>query len=186
MVQYFTNTVKLYSSSFFSYAVEQDILDKVSKDFSNLSSLLAQNDGLLETISAPIYSELEQHQILLSAINDLKCCKETTNFILLLAQNKRLLLLTKISQHFDLLYKKHLNKKIVEVISSCSMSEKEIQDLQKQFEEIFSSSVELSLKEDPEIIGGLIVKLDNQMFDASLRTKFENLTSAVTEEIALL
>lgn len=186
MGQYFTSTVKLYSTSIFSYAVERGILEIVSKDFVNLLDLFLQDQNLLKTISAPIYSDKEQSQILISAISSLNCCKETINFILLLAKNKRLSLLIKILQHFNLAHKEYLGKKIVEVISSYAMSEKENQELNGQLKKIFAADVELTIKEDPEIIGGLIVKFNNKMFDGSLKTKFEKLTSAVAEEVALL
>lgn len=186
MVQYFTSAIKLYSSSLFNYALEKNILESISKDVSNLSSLFVQNPDLLKIVSAPIYSDSQQHQILISAVNSLNCSQEIINFILLLAKNKRLSLLDKILQHFDCICKDYSGKKIIEVISSYAMPEEETLELKTKLDKIFSAQVELSLKEDPEILGGLIIKLKNQMFDASLKTKFEKLTSAVTEEIALL
>lgn len=186
MVQYFTNTVKLYSTSLFSYSIDNKILDNVAKDCANLANLFAQNSALLKNASAPIYSEIKQQEILGVAISALNCAKETVNFIFLLARNKRLSLLDKIIAHFILLYKNHLGKKLIEVTSSYAMSEKEIQELQKKLEQIYSAEIELTLKQDPEILGGLIIKQNNQMLDASLKTKFENLTNMVAQEIALL
>ena len=56
----------------------------------------------------------------------------------------------------------------------------------EKLEEILDSKVELSFKLAPKILGGIIIKIDNKMFDASLASKFNYLTNAVQEQIALL
>jgi len=186
VAQYFTSIVKLYSTSLFNYALENKILDKISKDFAKLAEIFSANPSVLKKAAAPIYSEIDQQQIMQKEISALKCAKETINFISTLAKNKRLALLDKITDHFNLLYKSHLGKKNVEVISSYVMSEKEILELQKKLEKIYAAEIDLVMKIDPNIIGGLVIKHDNKMYDGSLKTKFENLTHKVYEEIALL
>ena len=145
-----------------------------------------QDTSFIKNISAPIYSKNEQHKILSAAINVLNLSLETVNFIYLLAKNKRLSLLNQIVNHLKILFSENIGNKLIEVTTSNTTSTSEQKIIQEQLEEIFSCKVKLYFKKDKEIYGGLIIKCNNQMFDASLKTKFINLTNNVTKEIALL
>ena len=186
MTKYFTNIVKLYSTAFFEYARERKIVSRLSEDFTKLKELFLQNSSAIENISAPIYSREEQINLLASVIKDLKLSKEMENFTYVLLENKRLSLLPLISAYFNVLVNEYLGNKIVEVTLSDAVSSKEQDKIKNQLEDIFSSKVDLSFKEDENIIAGIIIKTDNKMFDASLKTKFTNLTDSVSKKIALL
>ncbi len=81
MAQYFTNKVKLYSTVLFNYAAEKGIVAEIKQDFDQLETILAQDPSVIKNISAPIYSESEQKQMLSAAISYLKLSAEVENFI---------------------------------------------------------------------------------------------------------
>lgn len=87
---------------------------------------------------------------------------------------------------FILLRKKDLGLKMVEVVLSSELTDLELKKLSKILEEKLNSKIELKVKIEESVLGGIIVKVDNLMFDASLRSKFNNLSQIVENRIAAL
>lgn len=186
VTEYCTDVVKLYAKALFDYAVSQDILIEIAKEVAKLQSNILEDPMLIQTIAAPIYSEQEQHQLLLELAQTLHLSKEIANLLKMLAKNKRLNLLIDIFKNFNILLSEHSGNKIVEVTVSQKLLSKEQNKIQKRLEEMLSSKIELLFKIEPKILGGMIIKVDNKMLDASLRSKFAYLTNAVKKKIALL
>lgn len=186
VIKYFTNTVKLYSTALFEYALEQKKIVALSEDFLKLKNIFVQDSSVIENIAAPVYSKNEQTQLLSAILGKLNLSSEMNNFLQVLLENKRLKLLPLIAGHFDALAHEHSGNKIVEVtlVDEAYLAQKK--EIIKQLENIFSSKMDVSFKQDKEILAGIIIKTDNKMFDASLRTKFANLTDSITKKIALL
>lgn len=186
MEKYFTNAVKLYSTAFFEIASENKKISNLSKEFSQLKAIFANDSSIIKNIAAPVYSKQEQQKLLSVVADKLKISSEMINLINVLLENKRLELFLLIADHFDVLMHESLGTKIVEVTLNEEVSLEEQKIIQKELEESFSSKLDLSFKKDEKILAGIIVKTDNKMFDASLRTKFTNLTDSVTKKMDLL
>lgn len=186
MEKYFTNAVKLYSTAFFKVASENKKSSKLVKEFSKLKEFFAEDYSIIKNIAAPVYSTQEQHKLLSVVADKLKISLEMINFIHVLLDNKRLELFPLIADHFEVLMHEASGTKIVEVTLNEEASVLKQKTIKKQLEDIFSTKLDLSFKKDEKILAGIIVKTDNKMFDASLRTKFTNLTDSVTKKMALL
>ncbi len=186
MTKYFTNIVKLYSTAFFEYVAKNNNIVNASKDFLKLKDVFAQGSSILESIAAPVYSQQEQIQLLSAVLNKIEVSLDMVNFIQVLLVNKRLELFPLIADYFNLLAHEYSVEKLVEVTLSHQVSSAEKEKIKQELEGALSSKIEVLFKEDKKILAGTIVKIDNKMFDASLRTKFTNLTDSVTKKIALL
>lgn len=186
MSKYFTNKVELYSLALFNFAntgnLSSNFLDKLLK----LKNFIDENSSIVEKISAPIFSKKEQDQLILKLVEAIKLPKEMLNFLRVLIQNNKFTLLPLIIEHFQLLMTKQSGSKIIEIILSDQVSDLEQKKIRHALEKIFSTNIELSFEEDKEILAGIIVKTENKMFDASLKTKFTNLTESVRRKVALL
>ena len=186
MAKYYTDIVKLYAEAFFDYALSENILKRISKEVEKLHTVFIANPQLLENISAPIYSAAEQKALLEDIVKSLSLSEEMSNLLGVLAQNKRLIKLMDILEFFNSKLIEHSGSKIVEAIVSQELSKKERDSLKEKLEAALSSKIELSLKIDQEILGGVIIKIDNKMLDASLANKFNHLSDIVESKIALL
>jgi F-type H+-transporting ATPase subunit delta len=186
VAKYYTDVVKLYAEAFFDYALSENILKKISKEVEKLHAVFLVNPQLLEIISAPIYSAAEQKSLLEDIVKNLSLSDETSNLLGVLAQNKRLMKLMDVLEFFDSKLIEHSGSKIVEAIVSQELSKKEQDSLKEKLEKALSSKVELLLKIDQNILGGVVIKIDNKMLDASLANKFNHLSDIVESKIALL
>ncbi len=186
MSKYCTSVEMLYSTAFFSYAVEHNMLESIAAEVIKLEEVILSNPTIIEEVAAPIYSDQEQKQLLNDISKTLKLSKEFSNFLGILAVNQRLTLLSDILRNFKVIYSEYLGNKIVEVTVSQELQTQDKTKLVKKLEEILASKLQLSFKEDPKILGGMIIKFNNKMLDASLESKFIYLTDAVKKKIALL
>jgi F-type H+-transporting ATPase subunit delta len=182
VVQYCTDTVKLYATAFFDYALANKMLDKISKEITKLQGVFLE----IELVAAPIYSGAEQIKLLQDISQSLKLSKEMANLLNLLAKNKRLHLLEEIFKYFDVLLAGSSGKKIVELIVSKELSSKEQDKIKQQLKDVLESEIQTCFKIDPKIIGGVVVKVDNKMFDASLQSRFLYLSHAIKKQIDLI
>ncbi len=92
MTEYHTSIVQLYATALFDYAVEQNMLNKISAEVTKFQSILLHDDRIIEVIAAPIHSEQDQAQLLQKIASFSNLSQEITNFIIFVAKNKRLLL----------------------------------------------------------------------------------------------
>ena len=186
MTQYYTEIVKLYATALFDYADEKNILDKLSQEVNAFEVLLEEDANIIKNIAAPVYSEKEQRLLINNIAKVLALSKEMVNFLLLLGKNTRLSLLVEIFKFFQELIIKRSGSKIVEVTLFEALNAVQQKEIKANLEKKFSSKIELSFKIDPKILGGIIIKIDGKMIDASLVSKFIHLSNIVEKRIALL
>lgn len=186
MSKYHSETVKLYAAALFDYALESGSLNSLAKEIESLDSILANNSEIVENISAPIYLKQQQDSLISKISEALKLSSPLTNLLKILAENQKLGLIVDILQVFQALFLKRSGKKIVTVTLAHPLNEKENEKLQVLLEEKLLTKVIMECEINPKILGGVIVKVDGKMLDASLLTKLKHLDKDVEKEIALM
>ena len=86
-------------------------------------------------------------------------------------------LIQDVSKHFTLLSKKKLNIAFVEVVSSVDMDNNQKDDITNSLSELVNKKINIDFNVDKNLIGGLKIKVDDTLYDSSLRTKLENAKS---------
>ena len=103
----------------------------------------------------------------------------TANFLGVLAQNRRLTQLPSVIRFFNLLAARHRGETTAEVTSAHPLDDGQIAALKTRLKGRVGSDVAVDLTVDPAILGGLVVKIGSEMIDGSIRTKLNNLASAM-------
>jgi F-type H+-transporting ATPase subunit delta len=162
-----------YATAVFNFANE-------SKSLSNWSDTLV----LLSTIiqDEHIKSIIEDSKVLDSDREDLilNVCKgkldeNGSNFVKLLVENKRLLILPEISQFFEELKADAEGSIEAEIIMAEKPNQKTVDDLLKSLEKKFNKKIEGKVVIDKNIIGGTKIVVGDSVIDASVRAQLDNL-----------
>ncbi len=103
------------------------------------------------------------------------------NFLELLAERHRMPVLPRIRRAFDSLWAKENKLLPVTVTSAVELDDELVQDIGKRIEEQTGRRVELSSKVDPDLLGGLVVRVGNMVLDASVRNRLEQLRKQVAK-----
>jgi F-type H+-transporting ATPase subunit delta len=185
-MQYFTSIAPLYAKALFDYALEIEKLDSIATQVARIKAVILQESSIIKEIAAPVYSDKEQGNLLKKLAQVLNLSKEMNNLLDILAKHKRLSSLEEILNYFEVLLNNHLGKKVIEVIVAQDISLKAKVQIEEQLSELFAAKVVASFKQDPKILGGIIIKCENKMLDASLTNRFNHLSKAVKNHISQL
>ena len=167
---------KPYAQALYDAAVEQDALDRIVGDASQIISLAQDSEDFEGFLTNPILSpqfKSEMFQQLLSeTIHPL-----TLNFLLLLATKQRERFLVAILQAFLELVDLKAGRVVAQVTSAVPLSDAQQANLVQQLSDYSGAEVRLELSEDSTIKGGIIVRLGDTVFDGSVVTQLQRLRS---------
>jgi len=163
-----------YAKSLLDLSIEQKKADTVKGDMLLVEQTIHENRDLTLLLKSPIV-KADQKQAVLKAIFADKVDELTSSFIRIIVSKGRENILAPISSAFLAQYKIQHNIASAEVISAVPMSDslrKKVLTLIKDSEQ---REVEMKEIVDPEIIGGLIVRVGDKQVDASIARKISDL-----------
>jgi F-type H+-transporting ATPase subunit delta len=103
------------------------------------------------------------------------------NFLQLLAERHRMPLLSRVRRQFETMWAEENRLLPVSVTSAVELDESLVEDLGRRIQEQTGRRVELSSSVDPEVLGGLVVRVGNMVLDASVRNRLEQLRKQVAK-----
>jgi F-type H+-transporting ATPase subunit delta len=168
-----------YATALFELAQEADTVDQVGTDLANFQVLMDESDDLKRLVRSPVFSAEDQISALdaLAARADIRSL--ALNFIKLAAQNRRLFVLSDMIKAYRTLVAQSKGEISAEVTSADALSPQHLADLKAAIRASVGRDVQLSTRVDPAILGGLVVKVGSRMVDNSLKTKLQNLKTAM-------
>jgi F-type H+-transporting ATPase subunit delta len=171
-----------YASALFELALEEKALDSVKADLEKFDALLAESPDLKRLVRSPVFSADDKLKAL-SAILDKAGIKGlAANFLRVLTTNRRLFAVRDVVRGYRALVARHRGEVTAQVIVAEKLSDKNLAALKDALKsKTAGKDIDLDVKIDPSIIGGLIVKVGSQMVDSSLRTKLNSIKLAMKE-----
>lgn len=168
-----------YAQALFDLADETRSLDAVRGDLKSLSSAWTQSADLRRALTSPVIAAEDQQKALVAIADKGKFNKTTRNFLGLLAQNGRARDLTAVIAGFERLYARKTGVVAAEVVSAKALSAAQLKSVQAGLKSALGKDPELTTRVDPAILGGIKVKVGSKLFDASLKTKLDQMKFAL-------
>jgi F-type H+-transporting ATPase subunit delta len=159
-----------YSKAFFSLAKEKNQLDTLRKDIELVYALCKESADFRLLLESPIVKTSRKVK-LLKSIFDKQISPLTLNFLELITNNRREAHLTGILQNLLSLYRQEEGMKSAVITTAADLNPSLITDIQKQIEKQLNVQIELTRKVDPALIGGFILRIDDQQVDASIASQ---------------
>jgi len=165
---------KKYARALFMSVREKGLVDQAEEQFLGLRPVVVDDDSLLNFLTAPQIPEDKKAGLVHAVFAD-KVDRLILEFLLVLVDKHRVNFLPEILDEFDRLVK--IEKGILKatVITAVSLLVPEQEQLSKELVAKTGLKVELDLKVDPSIIGGMIVILHNEIIDGSIRHYLETI-----------
>jgi F-type H+-transporting ATPase subunit delta len=168
-----------YANALFELAQDQKYVDAVSTDLASLRRALESSPDLARLVRSPVFSAQDQAKALKAILEKMGATPLTAKFVLLLAEKRRLFVLTQIIAGYEHLVAKSRGETEAEVTSARALNDTEIAELKSTLKARLGKEPRLHTKIDPTLLGGLVVKVGSRMIDSSLRTKLDGLRSAM-------
>jgi ATP synthase F1 delta subunit len=163
----------VYSSSLFEVAQQAGRLHEVREQLGQFADAVAANRELQVFLFSPYFSTQEKQAGLQRALSDVD--ELVMNFLELLVEKSRMPVLFRIRAAFDSLCERAEKRLGVEITSAVDLDEATVAEVAEQIGRHTGTQVELRRHVDPEIIGGLILRVGNSILDASIRTRLERM-----------
>lgn len=171
-----------YASALFELALESRSLDAVKADLERFEALVAASPDLTRLIRSPVFRADEQTRALAAVLRRAEITGLAANFLLLVASKRRLFAVRDMIKAFRQLVARHKGEISADVVVAERLSEKHLEALKDALKSVTGGrAIDLNVRVDPAIIGGLVVKLGSRMVDSSLRTKLNAIRHAMKE-----
>lgn len=168
-----------YALALFELARDGKQLDSVAASLTNLKVALAESADFRALTTSPVISREAALKAVGALASSLKLDGLTTNFLNVLATNRRLGQLGAAIRAFETLLSNHKGETLAQVTSAHAMTKTQVTALQKALKTRVGRDVAVDVSVDPAILGGLVVKIGSQMIDSSIRTRLNTLATAM-------
>jgi len=168
-----------YAMALFELARDAKQIDAVSASLANIRTALGESAEFRQLTSSPLVSRDEAVKAIAATAAALKADDLTAKFLGTLASNRRLGQLGAVIRAFNLLAAQHRGETTATVTSAHPLDDDQVTALKAKLKSELKRDVTLDLNVDPEILGGLIVKVGSRQIDGSIRTKLTTLAKAM-------
>ncbi|HME29628.1 MAG TPA: F0F1 ATP synthase subunit delta [Pseudolabrys sp.] len=171
-----------YATALFELALDNKAVDDVKKDLDQFDTLVAQSADLNRLVRSPAFDADEQLKALSAILVRAGITGLTANFLRVITTNRRLFAVRDMIRAYRILIARHKGEMVAQVTVAEKLSDTSLEALKSALKSVTGSrDVDLEIKVDPAIIGGLIVKVGSRMVDSSLRTKLNSIKLAMKE-----
>ncbi len=146
-------------------------LDRIGRDLEGFQTLLERESTLEAVLNSPTVPTAKRVAILEAVLATAKVSAETLNLLRLLAKNERVPIVPFVAESFRRLVLEHRQIQPGDVLSAHPLSGDQKKRLAGQLGQALGKTMELTYRTDPEILGGVVVRVGNRIFDASVTTQ---------------
>jgi F-type H+-transporting ATPase subunit delta len=170
---------QVYARSLFQVALEQGKLDELREQLAQFADALDENRQLAVFFFSPYFSSTEKRD----ALDTLLVGADETfvNFLALLIENHRMPVIFRIRHEYERLWDEENKTLPVEITSAIALDEQTTESLGRTIGERAGRKVTLAARVDPDILGGIIIRVGNSILDASIRNRLEQLRRHVAQ-----
>jgi ATP synthase F1 delta subunit len=170
---------EVYARSLFEVAQEQDKLDPIHEQLGQFADALDANRDMAIFLFSPYFSVDEKKDGLRRSVEGAD--PMFMNFLEALIERHRMPAVFRIRTRFEEMWDRTKKLLPVEVTSAVALDPETVESLGRRIGEQTGNEIELSSRVDPDILGGIVLRVGNFILDGSIRTRLEQLRREVTQ-----
>jgi F-type H+-transporting ATPase subunit delta len=170
-----------YAKAILELGVSQGNLDRVGADLRALAAALKTSPELGTVLSNPAIRQADRKKVLDALLLRITAQQSTRNLIYLLLDGERLDYLPAISRELDAMIEAKAGRVSAEVVSAKPLSSIQVGQITAALEKLSGKKVDLTKREDPALLGGVVAKVGDVVYDGSLRTQLRTLRDELTK-----
>jgi F-type H+-transporting ATPase subunit delta len=169
--------VEPYAKAYMNLAQGNDLTDRFEEDVNALLGLLADSEDLRQFIDNPMLKPDLKKAALRQIFSD-QVHPYTLNFLMLLVDRGRILFLEGICKQYQALLRQLRNAVLADVTAAVELNDDQKQQIRERVQALTGAqAVELETTVDPDLLGGVIIKVGSQVIDASLRGQLRRIST---------
>jgi F-type H+-transporting ATPase subunit delta len=157
-----------YARSVLDLAKESGIVETVATDLEVMATLLKQQPALADFLASPYFAEQTKRGVIRGTFAG-KLDRLTVNFLCVLIDHNRGALLPQVLGRFQQMFRAYQGYEAVSVTVAQALAPEQVEKLARDLAEAMRAKIDLEVRVDPAILGGIIIRHGDQMLDNSLR-----------------
>jgi len=170
---------QVYARALFEVAVERDALDEIHEQLDAFAGAMNDTREFAVFFFSPYFSVAEKKEGLERAVRDAN--PAFSNFLEALIERHRMPAIFRIREEFSDLYDEERKLLPVTITSAVALDEQTVQSLGRRIGDQVERQIEVSAAVDPDIIGGIVLRVGNVILDASIKNRLEQLRKQVAQ-----
>ena len=169
-----------YAKAFFSLAKEKNLQENLKSDIELIFSICENSSDFILLLESPVVATLKKVE-LFTLIFSGKIHDYTLSFLKLIAENKRETYIPGICRNFLSFIRKDQNIKTAVLTTASEIGADTVKKVEALMEKELGAKIELSTKVNSNIVGGMILRLDDKQCDASVATQLKKIKQTLLE-----
>lgn len=171
-----TEIAEPYAQALMSVAKDKNLTEQFGQDIRALLDLLKNSEDLRLFLGSPIIQETKKKAVLEQVIGD-QTNPYLKRFLLLLIDKRRIVFLEEVCQQYLEQLRKLTNTVLAEVSATTELTDEQLQSVSEKVKALTGAqAVEITTNVDPDLLGGVVIKVGSQVYDASLRGQLRRIT----------
>ncbi len=170
-----------YAKAIFEIGSQQGGLDKIGADLRTFAKAMKESPELEQTLTSPAIKRSDRRKVVDALLQRLGVVSVTRNAVYLLLDGERLSALPMISREIDRMIEAKAGRVAAEVTSAKPLDPTQLSQITAALEKLSGKKVSVSTRQDPDLLGGVVAKVGDTVYDGSLRTQLRNLRDELSK-----
>ena len=174
---------KRYAKAFFDIAGEEGNYENYYDELKSFSSILEESKKLEDFLSDPVFEQADKKAVVEEVLKRVDISNMTANFLKLLLDKRRIDILSDIESCYREYMDKALKKVRANVKTAFPLTAELSESIMNSLEKTAGKKVDMTIEEDSSLLGGVVVRVGDIIYDGSIKTQLNNIKSLLGEEI---
>lgn len=170
-----------YAKAIFDIGSQHGNLDKLGAELRTIAEAMKQSPELAATLSSPAIRRSDRRKVIDAIMQRINAQPLTKNTVYLLLDGERLGYLPVISREVDAMIEAKAGRVSAEVVSAKPLDPAQLSQITAALEKLSGKKVSVSRREDPDLLGGIVAKVGDTVYDGSLRTQLRTLRDELSK-----
>lgn len=174
-----TILARRYAKAIFTVGQDRATYEQYNEVLQGLAELFGTHPEVVDAVTNPLYPMDVKEKVMQGIVASMGVDQVIGNFLSLLVQKKRAVLLPEIAEAYQGMVDAEKNICHGNVVSAVELGEELQANVQRVLEKLTGKKVKLSTSVDPSIIGGIIAKVGDLVLDGSIKTQLAGLKDSI-------
>jgi F-type H+-transporting ATPase subunit delta len=171
-----------YAAALVDVALENKQAEQIKQDLASFAGLLRESAELNSLLSNPAIPRGSKHTVIEQLVARMGASRTLRNYLFVIVDQRRAALLPEIEQAFSRLLDARMGVMQATVVSAADLTGAECAELDRTLSQLTGRKVQSQLKRDPDLIGGVVVKIGSTIYDGSVQAQLERLRARLISD----
>lgn len=148
---------------------------RIGQDVASMAKAMKESTELSDLLSNPVFPRSEREKIIVAILQRIGATKTVINFTMLLLDRERMAVLPDISRELSAMIDEASGQVTAQVTSAVALTPAQESELKTTLESLSGKKIQIEAKQDPSLLGGVVAKVGDLVYDGSLRTQLREL-----------